>query len=636
MNRFRFLTVLLFAVGALLAAAPAAQAIPGIDDCKDPPVPEAPGRGMNGWILPKPDEPSTEDPFADSASVSIFEVYGTAGMRFTTYNLGCGPDAARDPAAAGGTALANYILNGSKGSIAGTAALASGVYNPDWLGAFDEPLTNVSTGLRESIFDPLAPIAMLGAGLVVLWAATRMRIGKAATTALFAVLAFIAAATAAAMPVTLGQAADSVISGTTSAVNNRLAGTEAGASDVAAVAPLSDRVLYEHWLAGTLGSASSDTAEKYGPDLYRASALSWAEADIVEADPGGEGGAIIEEKAELWTDTAAAVQENDPDAYEYLVGRRSADRVGEAVISNLACFLILPFLLMAFLLMIAAFIIIRFLVMMLPVFALLWILPSMHSIAKNTAMMGAAAVINSIVFGVGSTITIVVVGLLLDPTSALPSWLGLLLAGVFCVIMWITLAPFRRLTALVTGADPMADTRRSYERMKDTTLGLVGRVASTAAGSKLGTKDIAGDVADSVRDSKDDAGDAPTRPEAFSRPTNKTVPKQPEGPQEPAPGPAAVVPSEDAGTKAPVNGHAVALPRGPVTRPKPEPTSPAAGSTTHHWRAMPEAEASEAVAPVPRIDPVVDQNGQEVFVIYTPEEGWGTTRTAGTSERADA
>jgi hypothetical protein len=312
------------------------------------------------------------------------------------------------------------------------------------------------------------------------------------------------------------------------------------------------------------------------------------------------------------------VQENDPDAYEYLVGRRSADRVGEAVVSNVACFLILPFLLMAFVLMIAAFIIIRFLVMMLPVFALLWILPSMHSIAKNTAMMGAAAVINSIVFGVGSTITIVVVGLLLDPSTALPAWLGLLLSGVFCVIMWITLAPFRRLTALVTGVDPMADTRRSYERIKDNTLGLLGRVASTAAGTRLGTKDTAGDVADTVRDSQDEGEDVPTRPEAFSRPTSKSVPKQPSAPQEPT----------TPGTKPPVNGHAVALPAASGPRPALRPTPPALQSNTPGWPSMPEAEAFVTVPPVPRIDPVVDKDGQEVFVIYSPEEGWGTTSTA--------
>ncbi len=674
MTRYRVLAALLLVLGGILGTAPAAHALPGIDDCKDAPVPEAPGRGMNGWLLPAPENPSTADPFAEDATVSIFEVYGTAGLRYSTYDLGCGPEAARDPAAAGGTALANYVMNGPKAFIAGTSAVASGVYDPDWLGAFDEPLTDVSAGLRDAVFTPLAPLALLGTAVLVLWAASRMRIGKAATTALFAVLAFTAAAGAATLPVTLGQAADSVIAGSTGAVNNRLAGNDGGASDVAAVAPLSDRILYEHWLAGTLGGANTETASTFGPDLYRASALSWAEAEVVESDPQGAGKAIIDAKAELWTETAAAVQENDPDAYEYLVGRRSADRVGEAATSTVACLLILPFLLMAFVLMIAAFIIIRFLVMMLPVLALLWILPSMHTLAKNTAMMGLSAIINSIVFGVGSTVTIVVVGLLLDPVTALPSWLGLLLSGVFCAIMWITLAPFRRLTALVTGVDPVADTRRSFDRVKDTTLGLLGRVASTAVGLKVGAAGLADDIGDSVRAAQDGGADAPTRPEGFSRPSTVDQQVLPEpvydlqfasvvltpvaGPmvEAPAPvgaitagtpstgpGPAQPVPgggvdaasSDDAPTRS--NAPAFALPAAPVQRPVPRSTALPADPYPPVWQGLPEAETSTGPPPVQRIDPVVDENGQEVFVIYTPEDGWSSTSATGTgTEQGDA
>jgi len=289
--------------------------------------------------------------------------------------------------------------------------------------------------------------------------------------------------------------------------------------------------------------------------------------------------------------------------------------------------------------------------------------------------MGLSAMINSIVFGVGSTITIVVVALLLDPATALPSWLGLLLSGVFCVIMWITLTPFRRLTALVTGVDPMADTRRSYERMKDTTLGLIGRVASTAAGSKVGTQDIAGDVADTLRDAQDGAEDAPTRPEAFSRPTSpadahalpervydlhilpEPSPANPaatpraaitmvahptspagHGAEQPATAPEALaVAPQDADPQAPLNGRVAELPAGPSRAQAPRSAPQADQSEPSVWQAMPEAETSAAHTPLQRIDPVVDENGEDVFVIYTPEEGWGTTSAAGIgTEQGDA
>ena len=85
-----------------------------------------------------------------------------------------------------------------------------------------------------------------------------------------------------------------------------------------------ESILYRAWLAGTLGSPDSATAEKYGPDLFRAQALTWREASILEADPE-QGKQIIEEKKQAWEDVAGKIQDEDPEAYEYLTGQAVRD-----------------------------------------------------------------------------------------------------------------------------------------------------------------------------------------------------------------------------------------------------------------------------------------------------------------------
>ena len=51
-----------------------------------------------------------EDPFAEDATTTIYEQYGYAGLRWHTYDLGCGPDMSRNPDAVIGTAVSNWIM----------------------------------------------------------------------------------------------------------------------------------------------------------------------------------------------------------------------------------------------------------------------------------------------------------------------------------------------------------------------------------------------------------------------------------------------------------------------------------------------------------------------------------------------
>ena len=91
------------------SASAAAAGIPFGFDCKDAPTPDMPGEGLASFFERTPDPiPKHEDPFAKGARTTIFEQYGYAGLRWHTYDLGCGPDAARNPDAVIGTALSNW------------------------------------------------------------------------------------------------------------------------------------------------------------------------------------------------------------------------------------------------------------------------------------------------------------------------------------------------------------------------------------------------------------------------------------------------------------------------------------------------------------------------------------------------
>ena len=638
----RGLVGLVLALAVLFGTASPATAVnlpdvPGVDiDCKTAPVAELPGRGSASWLLPTPETPPTEDPFAEGSTTTVFEAYGTAGLRFSTYDLGCGPDAARDPAAVSTNAIANLLMGVAKQVVGGTAALADTVYDPTWLSSFDAPLTTITRAINDSIFRPLAPVAFIIAAGVVAFAARRMALGKAAATVAFAFLAIFAAALSTTMPVALGSTADRVIVETTGAISNTITGDQT-ASSVAAVAPLADTILMDRWLAGTLGSATSDTAVEYGDDLYRNSALTWAEAAQYEADPTGAGQDILDAKADAWTATAEAIQDSDPDAYEYLIGRRGEDRMGEAAIATVASLLVLPFLAISFLLVVASFVIIRMLVMFMPVLALLWIVPSMHSIAKGAATMAVAAVINAIVFAVGSTVGVLVVGLLLSPETALPPLTGLILAAVFCVVMWYVLAPFRKLTALV-GGDVLAHSTKGMQKTMDETRDRAWSagtaVAGTAWGSRKGFKAGAKDFYTQMRDPGHLHEEPAATPDGFYRGGNFPAekigehPDVPEGLALPAGRTVGALPAEPSWTATPYEPERSG--QAPRTEPLPVAPEPKVYPIPVRPGTVSESETSGPVyVPVPMDysdgDTVVTPDGQDVHVAFSRQEGYHTT-----------
>jgi hypothetical protein len=206
-------------------------------------------------------------------------------------------------------------------------------------------------------------------------------------------------------PVKAGAVADTVMGTAATAINTAIngpggtstpggtsgsggsGGPGAAGADVAdpgtdAVAPFVDHVLYTHWLAGQLGSSTSPTAVRYGPVLFRAKAVSFAEAAAVKGDADATR-TLFETKQRSWAETADKIKDEDPDAYAYLTGERT-NRTGEAL-PALAGTYTLAFPVFAFALMMAGYLVIRFVVMTAPVWATVAIIE--EPLASRTAVL---------------------------------------------------------------------------------------------------------------------------------------------------------------------------------------------------------------------------------------------------------
>lgn len=457
----RRVAVLLAVLAGILLMAPAASAHPvrAIDlDCKESPTPDMPGQGLAGFFGPAPETlPPEEDPFAEASSTTVYEQYGFAGLRWHNYDLGCGPDAANNPEAVIGTSVANWVTNLPVAFASLTASVTDVAFHPTFLDVFDPMLTRVSTALHDSLFARWAPaiVALIGIGLLI--KARGMSLATSAAAIAWALFVVVVAAALFRWPVQAGHFADQTVSSTLGSVAQGLNGDKGVDPATSVASSVQSSILYTAWLAGELGSTDSATAKKYGPELFKTQALTWREAHLVETDPEA-GKALIDAKKERFGQLAEAIKTEDPSAYEFLTGKRSDTRVGYAFLSALATLLALPFLLVSALMMLGSFFVVRLAVMLFPAFATLGLFPAARGIVIGIGRTVGAALVNAVIFGVGAAVTVLMIGLILDPANGIPAWLRLVLLPLVSLIMWLALKPFRRLTSMAgISGDPFTD-----------------------------------------------------------------------------------------------------------------------------------------------------------------------------------
>ncbi|WP_148573451.1 hypothetical protein [Nocardioides caldifontis] len=588
-------------LGTLLLCPPASAQVSTLDlDCKESPTPDMPGQGLAGFFGPAPDElPPFEDPFEEGASTSIYEQYGYAGLRWHNYDLGCGPDAARSPDAIIGTSISNWIMNAPVAMASMTASLTDVAFAPDFLDTFDPLLTDVSSALHESLFSRWAPAIVALLGVVLLIRARGMALATATAAVAWALFVVVVATALFRWPLEAGHFADDTVTSTLGTVVNGLNGDSEAAPSTAVASNIQESVLYTAWLAGELGSADSETAQKWGPELFKAQTLSWREADIVRSDPE-KGKAIIEAKQERFGEVAEQIREDDPTAYEYLTGARSDTRVAYSVLAALATLFALPFLLVSALLLLGSFFVVRLAVMLFPAFATLGLFPSARGIVLGIGRTVGAALVNAVIFGTGAAVTVVVIGLILDPASGIPAWLTLVLLPLYSLIMWIALKPFRRLTSMAGWNDRAFGNAMSFGNAGPRAKRFARKAATTVAAAY--TSGAAAGVAAAKAVSDDD--EPPERAEARPDPIAVIPPPTPAST-------VTVVPALEmaAATARPTDGDAPSAPSGSPTVPRQR--EPFAGDEPSSAVPTPKSES----VPLPPTEPEWF-DGEAVYPIY--------------------
>ena len=273
--------------------------------------------------------------------------------------------------------------------------------------------------------------------------------------------------------------------------------------------------------------------------------------------------------------------------------------------------LALPFLLMSALLLLGCFLIVRLAVMMFPAFATLGAFPAWRGLVVGLGRTVGAALVNAVIFGIGTGVTVVALGILFQPGGGAPAWLGLVLMPLFSVIMWVALRPFRRLTSMVGTNDDhfggMAGGLGSAARAGG---GMAKRLVVAGATGAVGGA-AAGAVASAHEEDENEA--APDRVEARPSPA-----------WTPPPAPAALSAGADVSPQQPPPAR---------TAPRPDPpgtdtaASPArvpvgAGAPAH---AAPELNPgfvptpSGTSVPLPPTEPEW-YDGEDVYTIYRPTD----------------
>jgi hypothetical protein len=455
----RWLVALLPALLFVLLPAGPANAAFGDIDCKSSPVAQTPGGGTAGFFTPTPDTiPADPEGGAWANDAPMYGNYGLAGLTFNTYDLGCGPDAAKDPGGVINTIIANMIFEVPKVGVAATVALSDIAYGPDFMSVFDPLLVDVTGGLADGVYTRWLPVALVVIGVMLLWGARKGRVSDLAAAVGWAVLVMVIMTAVLRWPTVAGSAADATAADTLGSINTGINGGEGDTDPInAAASSLSNSILYQQWKRGTFGNTDSPTVNRYAKDIYTSQALTWAEAKVVQDDPDGSGKDLLEAKADKWGDTADKIKDEDPDAYQYLTGHRGETRVGAALISIVSAGCVLIFLLLSYLMMLAGFIIVRLAVVFSPVFAVLGVNYAARGAITGVVGVVAAAIINTIAFGTAAAVNVYMAKLLLKPGGPVAAWFGLILMFVIAVLLLFALRPMTRLTRMVTPSKMVGD-----------------------------------------------------------------------------------------------------------------------------------------------------------------------------------
>jgi hypothetical protein len=428
-------------------------------DCLDPPTPNAPDSGMAGWFASRP-ESSTKP-----GQKGLYSWYGYAGYNFNTYDLGSCAAPITNADQRFETTVANGEFMIATGIIGASNAVRERAWDPGQMWGWADPLVQQATrAVYQQVFSVFGVITLAIIGLYLMWRSRQSDMSGAMTTAGWALFVMVVVTALAAWPTFSAHLADEslitglgAVHGAVGPPSKAIPADQCTRQDKASCQDIrppavrasdtaTESFLYRNWLRGTLGSADSVTAQKYGQALYDAKSLTWGEVEGMRKDPASRE-VIIQRKKDQWMRVAEQIKAEDPEAYEYLQGANGMDRIGSGFIAMLSAFLFAMFDITAALLVLLGFLLFRWAVIAAPILGTVGLLRPASAGIRRLGNAVVAALFNIVVFGAGAAVYLFAVDLIMG-TATLPGWLQVVLVWLTGVVGWILLRPYRRITQL--------------------------------------------------------------------------------------------------------------------------------------------------------------------------------------------
>jgi hypothetical protein len=330
-----------------------------------------------------------KDPFTDEG-VSLESTYGTT-PQWWTYDNGCG---GRWLAGAG-TSLGNAALQLTGMLPNWTEALISAVIDPSgWTEVLDQPVAQATEAVAGGVWGPWVGVVLILVAVLVMLRSRGGQVAGAITAIGWALGVLVLVSWLIQYPVESVRMVDAgvrtAVVGIATGFNDAEHGTTsaAAATGPAAVVAIDEQMddivrstQYRTWLDGVFGDADSRTAEEYGPRVFRATHFTWAEYDAYAADPGGKGKRVLAAKQADFKKAAEEIKEKDPVAYSYFKGDHYGQRLSLVAVNGLVLMTVCAFMMASALAILAAFVLIRILVPFAPAAGVVYMLETTRDMA---------------------------------------------------------------------------------------------------------------------------------------------------------------------------------------------------------------------------------------------------------------
>ncbi|WP_225730963.1 MULTISPECIES: hypothetical protein [unclassified Nocardia] len=447
----------LIVFGQLGPGSPIAAA--GGFDCKDVPMPEYPKAAFPAKL----DSSSANRPAPSGEHPTGYQSYGWAGLRWYTYDLGCGSDLVRAPEAVADTKLGNTFLTTGKSMAAaafwlddqtktGQAARKAGIEPA--LAQFDKIVKSVSHGML-GVYGIWLGVGLMAATAVMLWQALKANAAGVTKTAAVAAAGLALGALMVGAPAKAIEVADETFGSLITETQDQMfsvsfgddgGGTLAGgANDPRNV--LLDRIFLDDWRQGWFGANYDDSQNQLGPKLRESLAFSYIEQEQITADPAVQD-RLVQQKERIFRDEIVKPLESHNLSFYTFQGKDS----GRSGIGFMAMIKLgLPSILWigASILKLTALLAIRFAILFAPVWVPL-------AVAHGGALMRVCRMLaTAYLWGVAGAVIVALYLMALvqlyvtDNGSVDGSW-RLWFMVLLSAVCWFIMRPFKRISQTFT------------------------------------------------------------------------------------------------------------------------------------------------------------------------------------------